>query len=159
MTAEKKKIEGWTAKRVLEAYGLRRLSGPLRVPGKRGAGGSVVMDEATQAMFRVSEVTGFEIAKPAIDWVHSEGRELAEFKVNRSADFKVRVLWGVGEGFPLRLAAKGHYDRFLEDLTASLEEKPFVPEMFDQDDEASRPLTEAERTALNARDRMESKTA
>lgn len=137
MTAEKKKIEGWTAKRVLEAYGLRRLGRSLSVPTRETQGCHKVMDEETQAGLRLASVPGFWQAKPAIDWVHSEGMPIEKFNPNRRDVFNIRVLWGVGEDFNLRIAAKGHYDRFYDELVRSLRENPFVPVLFDKNDDAA----------------------
>jgi hypothetical protein len=133
----KYKSEGWSAKRVLEAYGLRITGKSLTVPCREPEGGRKVLDEEEQAVRCVQSIEGYTYAEPILKWVHSEGHSPSDFRPNKGEELACRLLWGVGASFDLKRSAAEHYRAFYRALEISLRERPFIPILFDEDEDAA----------------------
>jgi len=131
------KSEGWSAKRVLEAYGLRISGRALMKPFQKESGGCKVLDEETQAVICVQSIEGYTLAEPILKWVHSEGHSPSDFRPNMGEELACRLLWGVGPTFDLKRSAAEHYRAFYRALEISLRERPFIPILFDEVEDAA----------------------
>lgn len=132
----RRKAEPWSIGRILHTYGLRITGGSLAIPCRRFGGGSVIKDEAEQAADRVMETKGYSDVAIVLKWVYAEGKKLEHFRPNLKQERECRELWGIGPTFPLLRAATGHYWGFIQTLEASLKEKPFLPMLFEKEDDA-----------------------
>jgi len=130
----KYKSEGWSAKRVLEAYGLRITGKGLDKPLRGGGSDTAILDEELQAVRCVQSIQGYTLAEPVLFWVHSMGFHVSDFCPNMELELVCRKLWGVGPTFDLRISAAGHYRAFYLALETSLRARPFVPVVFDKNE-------------------------
>ncbi|NDG19702.1 MAG: hypothetical protein EB117_15745 [Betaproteobacteria bacterium] len=132
----RRKAEPWTIGRILHTYGLRIVGGSLAIPSRKFGGGGAIRDEAEQAMDRVMETKGYYDVQVVLKWVYAEGKKLEHFRPNLEQERECRERWGIGPDFPIQRAATGHYWGFIETLEASLKERPFLPELFEKDEDA-----------------------
>ena len=95
-----------------------------------------MLDEETQAVLCVQSIKGYTLAEPVLKWVHSQGHSPSEFRPNKGQEHACRLLWGVGPGFDLKRSAEEHYRAFYRSLEESLRERPFIPILFDEVEDA-----------------------
>lgn len=125
---------GWSANRVLQAYGLRIVGRSLDIPLRRWKGGRIIMDEEAQAVKLVQSISGYDLAEPILRWVYAEGYSPSEFRPNLGEELHCRRKWGIGPSFDIQLAAIGHYREFIRSIEAHLKENPFTPVLYEDED-------------------------
>lgn len=120
--------EPWSARKVLEAWGLRQ-AGSLKTPYRPAMGGAPTTDDEWQALLYVEALPGIDRARSVLAHVYAHGLPVESFRVRFPGETLAASLlrrgWGMYLGKPN--AAKCVHDEFLKSLERTLAESPFMP--------------------------------